>query len=286
MIIEKAYSKINLAIDVLNKREDGYHDIDIVTLPLELHDILELEVYPKKYGTFVTCDDNSIICDESNLVYKAYRLMKQKYKFESGIRIKIHKNIPIEAGLGGGSADAAALINGINKIYKLKMTDQEKIDIAIQIGSDVPYCLFNKPARMRLKGDKLDFIKVKKNWSVLLIQPDQGLSTGGVYKVADTIKGDKPNIEELIKGLELGDDQIIENNMVNGLQKAAISVLDEVENIINRLKELGLTKVMMSGSGSTVFALDSDVKKLKKIAKMFDDDHHQVWISKTCCPTL
>ncbi len=281
--IIKAPSKINLAIDVLNKREDGYHDIDIVTLPLQLHDCLELEVFPAKYGTFLTCDDNSIICDESNLVYKAYRLMKKKYKFDSGMRIKIYKNIPVEAGLGGGSADAAALINGLNKIFKLKMTDQEKIDIAIQIGSDVPYCLFNRPARMRYKGDQLDFIDVKKNWAVLLIQPDQGLSTGGVYKVSDTIKGDKPDIEKLIEGLKLGDDKLIQENMKNGLQNASISILPEIKILIDKLKEEGLTKVMMSGSGSTVFALDEDVKKLKKIAKKFEDEHHSVWISKTCC---
>lgn len=281
--IIKAPSKINLAIDVLNKREDGYHDIDIVTLPLQLHDSLELEVFPAKYGTFLTCDDNSIICDESNLVYKAYRLMKKKYNFDSGMRIKIYKNIPVEAGLGGGSADAAALINGLNKIFKLKMTDQEKIDIAIQIGSDVPYCLFNRPARMRYKGDQLDFIDVKKNWAVLLIQPDQGLSTGGVYKVSDTIKGDKPDIEKLIEGLKLGDDKLIQENMKNGLQNASISILPEIKILIDKLKEEGLTKVMMSGSGSTVFALDEDVNKLKKIAKKFEDEHHSVWISKTCC---
>lgn len=283
MLILKAPAKINLAIDVLNKRDDGYHNIDIVTIPLELHDSLELETYPKKYGTFVTSDDSSLICDESNLVYISYRLMKSTFHLEPGLRIKIFKRIPMEAGLGGGSADAASVINAINKIHKLNLTDQQKIDLAIQVGSDVPYCLFNKPARIEKKGEKLTFLNLKKNYYVLLIQPNMGLSTAGVYKLYDKVGGDKPNIDKLIQGLETNNDKLIEDNMVNALQKAATIALPEIGNIINKLKDAGLKKVMMSGSGSTVFALDEDKEKIKNIAKLFNDDNHSVWVTKTAC---
>lgn len=286
MITVKAYAKINLAIDVLDKREDGYHNIDIVTLPLELHDLIEIELFPKKYGTYLTCDDSSIICDESNLVYKAYRLMKKTYNLDSGVRIKIYKNIPVEAGLGGGSADAAAIINGLVKTHKLKVTDEELINLGIQIGSDVPYCIFNKPSRLQGIGEKLTFLDVKKNWSVLLIQPNEGLSTAGVYKVSDSMNKDHPNIEKLIEGLQTNNDTLIDENMGNGLQNAAISILPEIGVIIDKLKSLGLKKVLMSGSGSTVFALDEDEKKIKKIAKQFDDDNHSVWVTKTNCYSI
>lgn len=283
-MIIKAPAKINLAIDVLDKRDDGYHNIDIITLPLELHDSLEMISYPKKYGTYLTCDDASLLCDESNLVYVAYRAMKQRYKFESGLRIKIYKRIPIEAGLAGGSADAAAVINGICKMKKYDVTDQEKIDVAIGIGSDIPYCLFNRPARIRGIGEKIEFLKVKKNWFVLLVQPNFGLSTSGIYKIADTMEKDKPDISTLVKALEDGDEELIAANMKNGLQKAAISVCPEIANIIDKLHSLGLKMVMMSGSGSAVFAMSSNYHLLEQAAKMMDDDDHEVYLTKTACP--
>lgn len=282
--VVKAHAKINLAINVLDKRDDGYHNIDLVSLPLELHDNIEFEAYPKKYGTYVTCDDASIICDESNLVYKAYRLMKHEFGFDSGMRIKIYKNIPVEAGLGGGSADAGAIINGICNEYKLDVSNQKKIDLGIQIGSDVPYCIFNKPARVQSRGEKLTFINVKKNYYVLLVQPNQGLSTKGVYEVSDKLEKKFSNVDELVKGLELGDDALIEKNMVNGLQNAAIYILPEIQNIIDKLHALNFKKVMMSGSGSSVFALSEDFNKIKKAAKEFDETLFSIWITKTICP--
>ena len=283
MITIKAPAKINLAIDVLDKREDGYHNIDIVTLPLKLHDNIQIEMYPKKYGTYVTCDDMSVICDESNLVYVAYRAMKDKYHFDKSLRIKIFKRIPIEAGLAGGSADAAAVINGLNKMFKLKMSDKEKIDVAITVGSDVPYCLFNKPMRLTDKGEVLETINVNTDWNVLLVQPSVGLSTKGVYQLADTMEKDKPNISELIKGLETNNDELIEANMKNGLQNAAIYACPEIQNIIDKMRSLGFKKVMMSGSGSTVFALSKDKEKVVSAAKEFNDDTHSVYVTETDC---
>lgn len=272
-MIFKAPAKINLALDVLDKREDGYHNIDIVSVPLALHDSIEIEEYPERCGTYLTSDDTSLICDESNLVYIAYRAMKKAYNFHSGFRIKIYKKIPTEAGLAGGSADAAAVINGLAKIKKIQMTDQEKIAIAQQIGSDVPYCLFNKPCRVQGMGEKLNFIQIKKVYSVLLVKPVTGLSTKEVYSMCDNGTSEKPDITQLIKGLEMGDNNLIKANMKNGLQKAAIEMLPEIGILINSLKENGLDMVMMSGSGSTVFALSENIKTLENISKKYEDDY-------------
>jgi len=281
-MIIKVPAKINLALDVKNIREDGFHNIDIVTIPLELHDSIEIEEYPERFGTYLTSDDLSLICDESNLVYIAYRAIKKSCGLHSGYRIKIFKKIPVEAGLAGGSADAAAVINGLNKLKKLNLTDEQKIEIAKGIGSDVPYCLFNKPCRITGMGEKLEFIpNVKVNYGVILVKPEEGLSTRAVYKSCDLQPKDVPDIPNLIKGLQTGNDELIEKSMANGLQKTAISMLPEVGEIISRLKEKGLKMVMMSGSGSAVFALSRDMKKLEQIAREFDDDTHQVWITKT-----
>jgi 4-diphosphocytidyl-2-C-methyl-D-erythritol kinase len=281
-MIFRAPAKINLALDVLDLRQDGYHNIDIVSVPLELHDSLEVEEYPERFGTYLTSDDISLICDESNLVYQAYRAMKKACGLHSGFRIKIYKKIPMEAGLAGGSADAASIINGLNAMKKSNLSDKAKIELAKAIGSDVPYCLFNKPCRVRGMGEQLDIIPgVTKTWGVLIVKPEQGLSTKVVYKASDTMEKDKPNIPNLIKGLQTGNDDLIAASMGNGLQKTAVSLLPEIGDLIQRMKAAGLKMVMMSGSGSSVFALDEDVKKLERIAKTFDDDTHSVFVTKT-----
>lgn len=282
-MIIKVPAKINLAIDVKEKRPDGFHNIDIVSIPLELHDSIEIEEYPERYGTYLTSDDLSLICDESNLVYIAYRAIKKMCGLHSGYRIKIYKKIPIQAGLAGGSADAAAVINGLVKMKKLNLTDQQKIDVAKGIGSDVPYCLFNKPTRVTGMGEILEFIpKILTNYGVLIIKPEKGLSTKDVYEKTDTEDYKQvPNIPQLIKGLQNDDEELIAESMGNGLQKAATDILPEIQNILDKMKQNGLKMSMMSGSGSAVFALSKDVKKLTTVAHMFDDDSHDVWITRT-----
>lgn len=280
-MIIKAPAKINLGLDVLNLRPDHYHNINIVSIPLELHDSLEIEEYPERYGTFLTSDDNSLMCDESNLVYIAYRKMKHEFGFHSGFRIKIYKRIPMEAGLAGGSADAAALINGLIKMKKLQVSEEQKIAIASSIGSDVPYCLYNRPTQVQGMGEKLTFIKAKKNYHVLIIKPEQGLSTKEVYHQSDLMEKDHPDIPTLIAGLEHGDDKRVLKGMGNALQKAATYLLPEVQSIIDDLHASGLDMVMMSGSGSAVFALSDDEKKLEELKKKYDSSSAYVYLTKT-----
>lgn len=272
-MIIKAPAKINLAINVLRKRPDGYHDIDIIALPLMLHDSIEIIEYPARFETFVTSDDTSLICDESNLVYLAYREMKKEFNFNCSFRIHIYKRIPLEAGLAGGSADAAAVIRGLVKLKKLKVKDEKLIEIAKRIGSDVPYCLFNKPSRISGMGEEIKSIQVKKRYYVLLIKPHQGLSTKKVYQLADDIPGEKQDINLLEKALKEGDDKAVKDHMVNGLQPAAVKLLPEIAEVIERLKEKGLNIVMMSGSGSTIFALSDNYRKLEKISREFQSDY-------------
>jgi len=274
-MIIKAPAKINLAINVLNKRDDGYHNIDIVSLPLALHDSIEIEECPVKLGcgTLVTSDDDSLLCDESNLVYIAYREMEKEFNLKSSFSIHIYKKIPPEAGLAGGSADAAAVIRGLTKIKKIKATDKQLIEVAKRIGSDVPYCLFNTPSRIKGMGEKVERIKVRKRYQVLLIKPFKGLSTKKVYELSDDIPVKQQDNEALVKALENGDDSMVEQYMINGLQPAAVKLLPEIEEIIEKLRAEGLNLIMMSGSGSTVFALNDNFKKLEKISRKFEDDY-------------
>lgn len=270
----KAYAKINLAINVYDKLDNGYHNVDMVTIPLALHDILELESLPNGYESFITSDDDSLPTDESNLSSVAFNKLKEKLKLDKNVLIHIYKRIPMCAGLGGGSADAAAVINAILKASKIKIKEEELVSLASEIGGDVAFCLFNKPARCRGIGEKLEFFSLKKKYYVLLIKPNEGVSTAQAYQDYDKLdsKPEFSNIERLISGLQTGNEDIIVEEMKNGLQSSAIKIVPEIQNIIDTLKNDGFPMTMMSGSGSTVFCLSTNhhaiSEEMKKLSRL------------------
>ena len=279
----KAYAKINLALNVYDRKEDGYHNIDMVTIPLDLHDIIELELLPKGYESYITSDDDSLPTDESNLSNKAFRKMKEKFHIDKNVLIHIYKRIPMCAGLGGGSADAAAVINATLKAIKLKPSQDDLISLASSIGADVSFCLYNKPARCRGIGEKLDFITLKKRYHVLLIKPNEGVSTALAYQTFDELetKPQLSNIERLIEGLKIGDEKIIAEEMKNSLQECAIKIVPEIKNIIDTLKKDGFPLTMMSGSGSTVFCMSLNHHAILEEYKIFSKLNYTVIVTQT-----
>lgn len=279
----KAYAKINLALNVYDRKEDGYHNIDMVTIPLDLHDIIELELLPKGYESYITSDDDSLPTDESNLSNKAFRKMKEKFHIDKNVLIHIYKRIPMCAGLGGGSADAAAVINATLKAIKLKPSQDDLISLASSIGADVSFCLYNKPARCRGIGEKLDFITLKKRYHVLLIKPNEGVSTALAYQTFDELetKPQLSNIERLIEGLKIGDEKIIAEEMKNSLQECAIKIAPEIKNIIDTLKKDGFPLTMMSGSGSTVFCMSLNHHAILEEYKKFSKLNYTVIVTQT-----
>ena len=279
----KAYAKINLALNVYDRKEDGYHNIDMVTIPLDLHDIIELELLPKGYESYITSDDDSLPTDESNLSNKAFRKMKEKFHIDKNVLIHIYKRIPMCAGLGGGSADAAAVINATLKAIKLKPSQDDLISLASSIGADVSFCLYNKPARCRGIGEKLDFITLKRRYHVLLIKPNEGVSTALAYQTFDELetKPQLSNIERLIEGLKIGDEKIIAGEMKNSLQECAIKIVPEIKNIIDTLKKDGFPLTMMSGSGSTVFCMSLNHHAILEEYKKFSKLNYTVIVTQT-----
>ena len=279
----KAYAKINLALNVYDRKEDGYHNIDMVTIPLDLHDIIELELLSKGYESYITSDDDSLPTDESNLSNKAFRKMKEKFHIDKNVLIHIYKRIPMCAGLGGGSADAAAVINATLKAIKLKPSQDDLISLASSIGADVSFCLYNKPARCRGIGEKLDFITLKKRYHVLLIKPNEGVSTALAYQTFDELetKPQLSNIERLIEGLKIGDEKIIAEEMKNSLQECAIKIVPEIKNIIDTLKKDGFPLTMMSGSGSTVFCMSLNHHAILEEYKKFSKLNYTVIVTQT-----
>lgn len=271
-MIIKAFAKINLAIDVKKKDENGYHDIDMVTLPITLHDVLEMEQLISRHGIFITSDDPSLICDEGNLAFKALKAMEDNFSFSKGYRIQIYKRIPMNAGLGGGSADAAGIIRAICKLYNMDAHDPKIIKVARSIGSDVPFCLLNKPARVLGTGENIIPLDSKLDYHVIIIKPHKGLSTKDVYEKYDTIPEEErehPDISALIEAIKIGDEQKMFENMKNGLYKPASLLCPVISGILNDFKKMGFPLYSMTGSGNACFALSKDLEQIEKAKNYF-----------------
>lgn len=275
----KSYAKINISLDVVSKRSDGYHELDSIMLPIELHDSIIIETLYKSSDNFVTADDFSKGLEHYNLASTALDAMAAKYNFSTKFRIYIHKNIPMQAGLGGGSSNAAFTIKAVDQMLNLHASEQEMIELATPLGADIPFFISCVPARCRGIGEKVEPIEVKNNYYVLLVKPNVGCSTKEIFALVDQSEYIHPDIPTVLKALKEGDDELLANSIGNSLEAAAISLVPEIAQIKNALKERGLKIVMMTGSGSTVFALSTDVKLLKKIAKEFED-HYFVEVTK------
>lgn len=272
-ILLRSYAKINICLNVVGKREDGYHELDMIILPLKLHDSLLFTELKNARDHFVTIDDFSLGLFKYNIATATIEKLQKVYNFPQKFRITIHKNIPMQSGLGGGSSNSGAVINAVNDYCNLQMTDEDKIKMATGLGADVPFFVFNKPARCRGIGEKLDFINVKNDYYALIVKPAQGCSTQQVYEVSDTMDLPVGDVEKVKEALETGNDDLLADSIFNALEAPAISIVPEIQVIKNKLFAAGLKIVQMTGSGSAVFALSTDKKLIKNAAKMFEDEY-------------
>lgn len=276
-----AYAKINVFLDVLSKREDGYHEMRMVMLPLELHDLIEIESSPYFIDNYVTCDHVSLQETKYNLINLTIQKLRSIYRFKQNYNISVHKEIPISAGLGGGSSNAAAILKAFNKLLKLKIGNEEMNSIAKSLGADVPFCLINKPALVEGIGEKITEIPLKHQYFVIIIKPQTGLSTKHVFEKADTIELDHGNADLVVEALRKGDDEALGNAMFNSLEKASIEMLPEIQDIKDMLKRDGMKMVLMSGSGSTVYGLTTDHAFAKRLYKKYEKEGYEVYLTRT-----
>ena len=272
-LLLKSYAKINICLNVVGKREDGYHELDMIILPLKLHDSILMTELKNATDHFVTIDDFSLGLFKYNIATATIEKMQKAYNFAEKFRITIHKNIPMQSGLGGGSSNSGTVINAVNEYCKLGMTDEDKIKIATGLGADVPFFVFNKPARCRGIGEKLDFINVKNDYYALIVKPAQGCSTQQVYEVSDTMDLPVGDVEKVKEALETGNDDLLAESIFNALEQPAISIVPEIQVIKNKLYASGLKIVQMTGSGSAVFALSTDKKLIKNAARILEDQY-------------
>ncbi len=268
----RSYAKINIALNVVSKEPTGYHKLDMVMLPLELHDSIHITKLKDARDNFITLDDFSVGPVKYNLATFAIDALSSKYKFQDKFRIFVHKVIPLEAGLGGGSSNAAATLLGVNEYLKLGISEEELIELGKTLGSDVPFFIKGVPARVSGIGEIVEPIAVKNSYYCLIVKPYLGLSTAEVFEKCDGFNLETCDIDAVIKALEEGDDDLLASSINNALQPVATSMIPGIQAIIDTLHEEGLKIVQLSGSGSSVFALSQDKKLLQNIAKKLEND--------------
>lgn len=278
----KSRAKINLSIDVLGKREDGYHLVEMIMQTIDLFD--KIKIFSLKEDTIII-ESNSldIPLDSTNIVYKAADLIKKQYNIKEGVKIIIEKNIPIAAGMAGGSSNAAAVLVGLNQLWQLKLSENKLKELGLKLGADVPFCIGGQTALAENIGEKLTKIDgLSENIFILVCKPELFVSTKEIYEEIDSkIIEKRPNNKLLIQLLKENKIQQIADNMYNVLEEVTrerYPVIEEIEKIIMENDALGS---MMSGSGPTVFGLyinREDAENCKnKLLKKFS----QVYIVKS-----
>lgn len=276
----KAYAKINIALDVVGKRNDGYHLLRMIMQTIDLYDVITLEKIHS--GIKLTCNKHYVPTDERNLAYKAAQLFKEKYSIKDGVYIDINKNIPVSAGLAGGSTDAAAVLKLMNKIFNINATNEELKELGLKLGADVPYCINGGTALCEGIGEKITQLKGFKDKILVLIKPPFGVSTKEVYKNFDLSKVVfHPDIEKLIYNMNNDNMIFVANNMKNLLENVTLRKYKVISNIKEEVKTYGAIGTMMSGSGPTVFAFFEDMLKAQMCYDNMKKNYKDVFITRT-----
>ena len=255
-VTEKAHAKVNLGLDVLSKREDGYHEVKMVMQSIGLCDELSFTTSSDIKELSLSTDVTTLPLDDSNLIVKAAKLMIEKYNITQGIRIRLEKNIPMAAGMAGGSADAAATLRGINRLFGLGLTEEELCKLAVKIGADVPFCVCGGTYLAEGIGEKLSRLPDVPHCIILLAKPTVDVATPHVYKNYDSLENvEHPDMDTVVDCIYRGDLGGIAFNMSNVLEGVTAGEYPIIKDIEQIMIEHGAMNAIMSGSGPTVFGM-------------------------------
>lgn len=277
-IIVDSPAKINLSLDVVGKREDGYHLLEMIMQTISLYDKVRIS---KSSEMMVTCNAQGVPCDKSNIVYKAAELMKNRYNIDENFKIEIEKNIPVAAGLAGGSTNGAAVIKGINELYSLNVSKDEMMEIGLKLGADVPFFFEGGTCLAEGIGEKLTKLS-DVSCSIVVAKPPIFVSTKYVYQ---NLKLDEivihPNTKRLIEYIKENNIRHLADSMVNVLESVTIKEYPVIQEIKNIMLEFGALGSMMSGSGPSVFGIFEDIKDAQKCHNRLRDYIKEVYVVNT-----
>lgn len=259
----KALAKINLGLDVLGKKENGYHDVRMVMQSVYLYDDVKLERMERP-GIELRTNLYFLPVDENNIAYRAAAALIEEYGIKEGVRITLNKHIPVAAGLAGGSSNAAAVLYGMNRMFGLKLSVRSLMEKGVKLGADVPYCIMRGTVLAEGIGEKLKALPSIPKCIVLVAKPPVSVSTKAVYEALDAGEiVSHPDIDALIAGLKGADLPQIAASMGNVLEDVTIPLFPVIEKIKDEMKAAGALNAMMSGSGPTVFGLFDNKAKAR-----------------------
>lgn len=257
----RAMAKINLGLDVIKKRTDGYHEVRMVMQTIRMYDQLDIEI-SKETGIKMETNLSYLPVNENNLVCKAAKLLMDEFDIRQGLNIRLKKIIPVAAGMAGGSSDAAAAMVGVNQIFRLGLSRQELMERAVTIGADVPYCIMRGTALAEGIGEELTLLSDAPECFVLIGKPGISVSTKFVYGNLKTSEiKQHPDIDELVLAIQENDFYKMANNIGNVLEEVTIPAYPVIEQIKQAMLDNGAVNALMSGSGPTVFGLFDDKEK-------------------------
>lgn len=277
----KARAKINISLDIVGKRDNGYHEVEMIMQTINLYDDMTLT---KKDHDEITIKTNLsyLPTDRRNLIYQIIEYMKSEFKIEKGVHVDLFKRIPVAAGLAGGSSNGAQTILGMNTLFNLKLDMDTMLGIGAKFGSDIPYCMIQGTALATGLGEKIELLNPFPEFHVVLLKPKFGVSTATVYK-GYRLEEEKehPPTKELLKAIDKQDRTYICRNLVNVLESVSCKLHPEINEIKDKLKSLHADGVLMSGSGPSVFGLFTDYAQAKQAADLFRQEKQMQYVYLT-----
>ena len=270
----RAYAKINLALDVVRKREDGYHELEMIMAPIGLHDLIYIDKIPQ--GIKITSNTYKMPTDQKNIMYQVAELLIKRYNISGGVKIHIYKHIPTQAGLAGGSADGAAVLKAMNTMFHLGLSLEELAMIGKEVGADIPFCIHEEMAMVKGIGEKLEFIDNDFSCFLLLVKPKKGVSTKKSFDMLDLKNAKHPDILKMKHGIETNDYQEVVESLGNTLEAPSIDMVSEIQKIKDDMLRLGFDGALMSGSGSCVFGMTQDEDLIDSVYSYFKNNYYFV----------
>lgn len=277
----KAYAKINISLDIVGKREaDGYHLLRMIMQNIDLYDEIEIEKIAS--GIEIRTNKDYLPVDERNLAYKAAQIIKDEFNIQEGVSINIVKNIPVAAGLAGGSTDGAAVLKAMNELFNINASEEKMMELGVKLGADFPYCIRGGTALCEGIGEKVTSLKPFKDKVIVLVKPPFGVSTKQVYKEFELAKViNHPKTEELISAMEEDNLKFVAQNMKNLLENVTLKKHKILTSIKEEMKMAGAMGAMMSGSGPSVFAFFDDKEKAEKCYSKMKEKYEDTFLTKT-----
>ncbi|HBY57746.1 MAG TPA: 4-(cytidine 5'-diphospho)-2-C-methyl-D-erythritol kinase [Candidatus Atribacteria bacterium] len=281
-IVINSYSKINLILNILNRREDGYHEIETIMQSVNLADKITITEKEDRIG--IECNNPQVPVNNKSLAYRSAEKILKKYKIERGVKIKIDKNIPIAGGMAGGSANSAAILTGINKIFNLNLSNEDLREMGEELGMDVPFCLRNGTALALHRGEKiLHLPPITPPLWIIVINPGFEISTQWAYNNINLrkTKNGRNNMEAMLIALKRGIPGEIAKNLFNSFEELIIKKYPEVGRIKDRLLNVGALGALMSGSGPTVFGIMQNKEEALKVYERLKQEYKLIWLVHT-----